>query len=84
MIASGIVVFTVVWWVAFFAALPFGVTARHEDDSVTPVEGAEPAAPVRPHLLPKALVATAVAAVLTALYLTGLALGWFSLRGVFA
>ncbi|MBB4210187.1 putative secreted protein [Rhodothalassium salexigens DSM 2132] len=84
MIASGIVVFTVVWWVAFFAALPFGVTARHEDDNVTPVAGAEPGAPVRPHLLPKALVATLVAAVVTALYLTGLAQGWFSLRGVFA
>ena len=83
-IATALVVFTIVWWVAFFAALPFGITARHEDEQVDPVQGAEPGAPVRPRLIPKAIIATIVAAILTTLYVLGISLGWFSLRGVFA
>lgn len=56
---TGFMVFAVVWWVVWFAVLPFGNRAP---------ERAEPghveSAPVRPRLGAKAAVTTAVAAVI--------------------
>lgn len=56
-----IVVFTVVWWVVFIAALPFGVR-RPEDDELQP--GHDPGAPRNPMLWRKVLATTAITIVL--------------------
>ncbi|MEM6902811.1 MAG: DUF1467 family protein, partial [Pseudomonadota bacterium] len=56
---SGIVVFLLIWWTALFTVLPFWV--RRNDGSV---EGVDPGAPEQPHLLRKAIVTTAVSAVI--------------------
>lgn len=56
-----IVVFTIVWWVIFFAALPFGVQ-RTQDNELQP--GHDPGAPRNPMLWRKALATTAITIVL--------------------
>ncbi len=48
------------WWVCLFAVLPFGVRNHQEADENLP-EGAYPGAPVRPMLVRKALITTALA-----------------------
>ena len=54
-----IVVFTVVWWVTFFAVLPWGV--RREEN---PDVGHDPGAPSNPMLWRKAAVTTVIAIVI--------------------
>jgi len=58
-VASGIVVYILLWWWVFFMSLPFGVR-RSETVEV----GNEPGAPEKPHLWEKALAATVIAGVL--------------------
>ncbi len=53
-------VFIIFWWIAWFIVLPFGIRT-----SENPEPGHAPSAPVRPRLLRKALIATAVAIVVT-------------------
>ncbi|MEZ6000508.1 DUF1467 family protein [Hyphomonas sp.] len=62
---SGLVVFTIAWWVAFFALLPIGVQSQWEDGST--VEGTEEAAPKDHMIGKKALWASGVACVITAI-----------------
>ena len=59
---SALVVLLLLWWWVFLMSLPFGV--RTVD---TPEAGHAPSAPARPMLWRKALVATAIAGVLTGL-----------------
>ena len=65
-IVGHLAVFFVIWWVALFAVLPFGVRSQAEADDVVP--GTEPGAPVRPRLLLKFAVTTVVAAVFWVFY----------------
>ena len=58
-VASGIVVYVLLWWWVFFMSLPIGVR-RAESVEV----GHEPGAPENPYLWKKALAATVLAAVL--------------------
>jgi predicted secreted protein len=44
---SGLVVFTIAWWVCFFTVLPIGVKGQWEDGST--IEGTEEAAPEAPY-----------------------------------
>ena len=54
-----IVIFTVVWWVIFFAALPFGVRRQELVET-----GHDPGAPANPMLWRKAAITTVIAIVL--------------------
>jgi predicted secreted protein len=58
--AGAIVTFSVVWWLFFFMALPFGAAP---DDKPQP--GTVESAPARPRLLLKAAAATVLAALAT-------------------
>ncbi len=58
---TGIMVYVVVWWLVFFAALPFGVQAP---DRVEP--GHADGAPDKPRLWMKALVTSVIAGVIFA------------------
>ena len=62
---SGLVVFTIAWWVCFFTVLPIGVKGQWEDGST--IEGTEEAAPKDHMLGKKALWATMGAVVITAI-----------------
>ena len=69
-IGSIIAVFFVIWWLSFVAVLPIGNRSQAEAGHVT--AGTDPAAPVTPHLLRRALIATGIAIVMTLLLLWGL------------
>jgi len=67
-VGSLIAVFFVLWWISFVAVLPIGNQSVHEAGAHV-VAGSDPGAPVAPRLLRKALMATALAIVLTLLLL---------------
>lgn len=59
-----IAIYFTIWWIVLFAILPFGVRSAHEEADAP--EGSDPGAPVAPKLVIKALVTTAVSAVVFA------------------
>ncbi|MDB5621632.1 MAG: hypothetical protein JWR39_195 [Devosia sp.] len=67
---SIVAVFFVLWWLCFVAVLPIGTQSQHELGEV--VSGTDPGAPAAPALLRKALIATALALVVTPLLLWGI------------
>jgi predicted secreted protein len=58
-VATGIMVYLVIWWTILFTVLPLGVS-RVKD----PGKGQDRGAPERPEILRKAIITTIVAAVL--------------------
>lgn len=65
------VTFSVVWWLVFFMALPFGAQPE-----AAPQPGHAEGAPARPRLWLKALITTVVAILLTA------GIAWFVQSGL--
>ena len=61
--ASGIVVYTILWWLVFFMTLPIGVRPPHEVGEVAE-PGYEAGAPVRTHPPIKVLATTIIAGAL--------------------
>ncbi|MEA2928007.1 MAG: hypothetical protein QOG38_435 [Hyphomicrobiales bacterium] len=59
-------IYFVIWWVALFAVLPFGVRS-HADTGTAAEPGHDPGAPVMPALWAKVIWTTVVATVLFAL-----------------
>ena len=57
--ATGVMVYIVIWWTVLFAVLPLGVRRVEK-----PGKGEEHGAPERPELKRKAIITSAVAAVL--------------------
>ncbi|MDP2329178.1 MAG: DUF1467 family protein [Reyranella sp.] len=57
--ATGVMVYIVIWWTVLFAVLPLGVRRVEK-----PGKGQERGAPERPELMRKAIITSAVAAVL--------------------
>ena len=57
--ATGVMVYIVIWWTVLFAVLPLGVRRVEK-----PGKGEERGAPERPELIRKAIITSAVAAVL--------------------
>jgi predicted secreted protein len=58
-VLEGIVAYVIIWWVAIFAVLPFGVRPVPKGDP-----GYAAGAPANPRLLLKVAVTTVVAAIL--------------------
>ena len=56
---SGVLLYVIVWWMVFFAVLPWGVRIPDK-----PEKGHADGAPERPMMLRKVLATTAIAAVL--------------------
>lgn len=62
-----IAIYVLVWWVTFFAVLPFGVRSQHESGDF--VEGTDPGAPAIHRVWIKVLYTTVIsAAIFAALY----------------
>ena len=57
--ATGLMVYIVIWWIVLFAVLPLGVRKVEK-----PGRGEDHGAPERPELLRKAIITSAVAAIL--------------------
>lgn len=75
-----ILVYSVTWWLVFFAALPVGV--RHDQETgETPVEGADAGAPSNPNLKKKALYTSIITLLITVIYYYVATSGLISFRG---
>lgn len=60
----GIATYFVIWWVALFAVLPFGVQSQRELNDIVP--GTEPGAPARPRILMRVAANTLLSALIFA------------------
>jgi len=58
-----IAIYFIVWWVVLFAILPWGATSAHESGASV-IPGHAQSAPLRPMLVRKLLITTAIAAVI--------------------
>jgi predicted secreted protein len=65
-IGTMVAVYFVIWWVTLFMVLPFGAKSAHEM-GVAVEKGNERGAPISPNLLPKVLINTVLAGIITAL-----------------
>jgi len=70
-----IVVYLVVWWLVFFAALPVGVRHDRTNDS-----GHDPGAPDRPMLWRKVAATTVITAVIVGAVYVADVQGWIPFR----
>ncbi len=77
-----IAVFFLIWWVALFAVLPWGVHSQHEGGGVAP--GTDPGAPVVPKLGRKLMLTTLVAGVVFAAFYVVMANRLVTLNGLLA
>jgi predicted secreted protein len=68
-------VFVIIWWIVWFMALPFGVRPPAK-----PEPGHTPSAPEKPMLVRKALITTAIAAVIVGAIVAIVEVGWLSLE----
>ncbi len=60
-LALGFAIYFIVWWLTFFAVLPFGVRTQEEEGEVVP--GSAASAPAVPHLGRKVLITSLIAGV---------------------
>jgi predicted secreted protein len=60
-LSTAIAIYFIIWWVALFVVLPWGVRSQAESGDV--LQGSDPGAPVAPRLLLKLLWTTIVASV---------------------
>jgi predicted secreted protein len=63
-VATGIAIFFLIWWLAFFAVLPWGIHRQDEDGEIPP--GTDPGAPALPDLRRKLVWTTLVSLVIFA------------------
>ncbi|WP_394694689.1 DUF1467 family protein [Hyphobacterium sp.] len=59
---TGLVVYLIVWWIALFAVLPFGITGQAESGEI--IDGTEAGAPVAANFKSKAWITTVTAAII--------------------
>jgi len=76
----GVAVYLIIWWLAFFALLPFGATS-HSEAGEPPPPGSDPGAPLKHRLLFKAGWAAAIAAVGVVIVYWGVATDLFNVLG---
>jgi predicted secreted protein len=60
-LSTSIAIYFVIWWVALFAALPWGVRSQQESGDIVP--GTDPGAPSFPALRRKLVLTTIMATV---------------------
>ena len=63
-LASSIAVFFVIWWLALFLVLPFGIRSQQDMDEVT--LGTDRGAPHQPYILRRIAATTVLAAIIFA------------------
>jgi predicted secreted protein len=61
-ISTGFAIYFVIWWIALFLTLPFGVRSQHEDGEGT--DGTDPGAPVITRMGVKLIWTTVISAVI--------------------
>ena len=79
-IASGLVLYVVIWFMIFLVAIPIRIQTQSEAGNVVP--GTHGGSPEKHHLRKKAQITTAVAAVLWAIIAGIIISGFISVRDI--
>ncbi|MCK1684192.1 DUF1467 family protein [Bradyrhizobium sp. 147] len=77
-ISTAIAIYFVIWWVALFLTLPFGVRSQHEDGVSAP--GTDPGAPVLTRMGRKLIWTTIISAIIYALGMMAYHAGYLSIE----
>ena len=64
-ISTAFAIYFVIWWIALFLTLPFGVRSQHEDGEGAP--GTDPGAPIATQMRAKLIWTTVISAVIFAI-----------------
>jgi len=76
-ISTGLAIYFVIWWIALFLTLPFGVRSQHEDGE-GPL-GTDPGAPILTRMGPKLIWTTIISAVIFTLGMAAYYAGYLSI-----
>jgi len=60
-VTTAIAIYFILWWLALFVVLPWGVRSQHESGEISP--GTEPGAPILPRMAAKLAWTTVVASI---------------------
>jgi predicted secreted protein len=77
-ISTAFAIYFVIWWIALFLTLPFGVRSQHEDGVGAP--GTDPGAPIATRLGWKLVWTTIISAVIFALGMLAYNAGYLSIE----
>ena len=77
-ISTAFAIYFVIWWIALFLTLPFGVRSQHEDGEGTP--GTDPGAPVATQMRAKLIWTTGLSLVIFAAGLAGYQADYFNIE----
>ncbi|MFK4725467.1 DUF1467 family protein [Bradyrhizobium niftali] len=77
-ISTAIAIYFVIWWIALFLTLPFGVRSQHEDGVGAP--GTDPGAPIRTRMGRKLIWTTIISAIIYGAGLAAYHAGYLSIE----
>ena len=77
-ISTAIAIYFVIWWVALFLTLPFGVRSQHEDGEGAP--GTDPGAPIMARMGGKLIWTTVISAVIYAVAMLAYNAGYLNIE----
>ncbi|TQF39500.1 hypothetical protein UNPF46_13015 [Bradyrhizobium sp. UNPF46] len=77
-ISTAIAIYFVIWWIALFLTLPFGVRSQHEDGGGAP--GTDPGAPILTRMGRKLIWTTIISAIIYGAGLAAYHAGYLSIE----
>jgi predicted secreted protein len=77
-ISTAFAIYFVIWWVALFLTLPFGVRSQHEDGVAAP--GTDPGAPILTRMGRKLIWTTIISAVIFGIGMAAYNAGYLSIE----
>ena len=77
-ISTALAIYFVIWWVALFLTLPFGVRSQHEDGVGEP--GTDPGAPILTRMGRKLIWTTIISAIVYGLGMAAYHAGYLSIE----
>jgi predicted secreted protein len=76
-ISTAFAIYFVIWWIALFLTLPFGIRSQHEDGES--IAGTDPGAPVLTRMRAKLIWTTIISAIIFAAAWFAYDAGYFNL-----
>ncbi|MCK1653628.1 DUF1467 family protein [Bradyrhizobium sp. 149] len=77
-LSTALAIYFVIWWVALFLTLPFGVRSQHEDGVGAP--GTDPGAPILTGMRGKLIWTTIISAVIYGIGIAAYHAGYLSIE----
>lgn len=77
-ISTMLAIYFVIWWIALFLTLPFGIRSQAENGEQ--IEGTDPGAPSTPRMARRLLWTTIISAVIFAAGMTAYRAGYFNIE----